>query len=131
MKADDKNKVYGSPAEALGHPAACIYVERAAVKITVSQASSLLSPTLNSKSVTFNGWQIINYEQKYYNNRQINQLEDGTVQMWGDWATDQTMAAAYANNKYRFVSNAKFDPQLPTGEGHTDAFRTYFATDIN
>jgi len=127
----DKTKVYGSPAEALGHPAACIYVERAAVKITVSKASSLSSPTLNSKAVTFDGWQIINYEQKYYNNRQINQVQGGTEQMWGDWTTDQTIAALYTNNQYRFVSNAKFDPQLPAGENHTTAFRTYFATDIN
>ena len=143
----DKNYVYGSPAEALAHPAACIYVERAAVKITVSVASGLSSPTIASGAVTFNGWQIINYEQKYYNNRQINQIQDGsayswydetesveadrTKTTWGGLSTDQTMPTGYTNNKYRFVSYAKFDPQLPTGEGHTEAFRTYFAKDIN
>jgi len=137
----DKSKVYGSPAEAMSHPAACIYVERAAVKITVSQASSLSSPSIASAPVTFNGWQIINYEGTYYNNRQINQIQDGSKYTWNDgtntydfWSrlfTDQTMPTGYDNNLYRFVSYAKFDPQLPTGEGHTTAYRTYFAKDVN
>ena len=137
----DKGKIYGSPTEALAHPAACIYVERAAVKVTVSVASGLSTPTLNSAAVTFNGWQIINYEETYYNNRQINQIQDGSAYSWNDgtntkttWGglfTDQTMPTGYTNNKYRFVSYAKFDPQLPTGEGHTEAYRTFFAKDIN
>lgn len=137
----DKGKIYGSPTEALAHPAACIYVERAAVKVTVSVASSLSTPTIASAAVTFNGWQIINYEQKYYNNRQINQIQDGslyvweeasnTYNTWGGLSTDQTMPTGYTNNKYRFVSYAKFDPQLPTSDGHTEAYRTFFAKDIN
>lgn len=137
----DKTKVYGSPAEAMSNPAACIYVERAAVKITVSQASSFTSPSIASADVTFNGWQIINYEGTYYNNRQINQIQDGskytwndgtnTLDFWGGLFTDQTMPTGYSNNLYRFVSYAKFDPQLPTGEGHTTAYRTYFAKDVN
>ena len=137
----DKGKIYGNPTQAMNNPAACIYVERAAVKVTVKLKSTFTSPTLNSAAVTFNGWQIINYEEKYYNNRQINQIQDGTMYSWNDgttdletWgglATDLAMPAGYGNNLYRFVSIAKFDPQLPSGDGHTTAFRTYFAKDIN
>ena len=134
----DKGKIYGSPTEALAHPAACIYVERAAVKVTVSVASGLSTPTIASGAVTFNGWQIINYEQEYYNTRQINQIQDGSAyswnngtSTWGGLFTDQTMPTGYTNNLYRFVSYKKFDPQLPTGEGHTVAYRTFFAKDLN
>jgi len=127
----DKGKIYGNPTQAMNNPAACIYVERAAVKVTVNLKSTFTSPTLNSGAVTFNGWQIINYEQKYYNNRQINLDKDDNEQIWGGWATDLSMPTGYGNNLYRFVSYAKFDPQLPTGDGHTTAFRTFFAKDIN
>ena len=136
-----KNKVYGSPAEAMKNPAACIYVERAAVKITVSKASSFTSPSIASADVTFNGWQIINYEGTYYNTRQINKVQDLSKYTWNDgtntndyWSglfTDQTMPAGYGNNLYRFVSYNKFDPQLPSTSGHTTAYRTYFATDVH
>ena len=117
-----KANIFGSAAEALQKPAACIYVERAAVKIEVADGRPAEGKKIGTLDVTINGWQIINYEEKYYNTRQIEAD-------WGAMTTDATVNPA--TNQYRFVSVAKFNPQLPTPDNHFAAYRTYFAKDMH
>ena len=131
----DKDCVFGSSTEALERPAACVYVERAAVKITVEGGSSL-NTKMDGLDLSVLGWQVINYEPEYFNTRQINSSDDGTTaENWGAYTSDFVTAGA---TKYRFVSVNAFAPTLPSGlkkaDGttayeHTVGFRTYFAYD--
>lgn len=117
----DKEKVFSSAAlaEKAGNQAACVYVERAAVKITVSEADGFLNNT-GLGDVTFGGWQIVNYPLTYYNTRHIDPT-------WGALFSDYTptLASPYL---YRFVSPTEFTPNVPST--HTGPFRTYFAKDL-
>ena len=129
----DKDCVFGSSTEALERPAACVYVERAAVKITV-EGGTALNSKMDGLDLSVLGWQVINYEPTYYNTRQIN--FDGTnPEDWGTYTSDFVSAGA---TKYRFVTVNAFVPTLPSGlkkaDGttayeHTVGFRTYFAYD--
>lgn len=122
----DNSKIYGSITEAEGNPAACVYVERAAVKITVEDARTSDGKTLNGLDVAIEGWQVINNEPKYYNTRHIN--NDGAkAEDWGPYYNDFFTGTT---NKYRFVSLYKFNPSLPAGATHTTGYRTYFAQDL-
>lgn len=132
----DKDKIFHTAEEAKEAPAACIYVERAAAKITVSSAAKFPALDGSTKDIEFVGWQIINYEPKFYNTRQIEAA-------WGELATDAATpdtdfplwSTVSAYNKYRFVSYAPFASHIPgyaAGYGeHTTGYRTYFAKDIN
>jgi hypothetical protein len=122
----DKTKIFSTAEAAKAQPAACIYVERAAVKITVSSKVEKTTLGDNEVAVTFGGWQIINYEPTYYNTRQVDPV-------WGDWASDALVAdfpLFKAANAYRFVSGTEFGPQIPGTGDHTTGFRTYFAKDV-
>ena len=133
----NKDCVFGSSTEALERPAACVYVERAAVKITV-EAGSGLNSKMGDLDLNVIGWQVINYEPRYFNTRQINSSDDGTTaEDWGTYTSDFVAAGA---TKYRFVTVNAFAPTLPAGlknaDGsaayeHTVGFRTYFAYDPN
>lgn len=128
----DKDKIFPTPEEAKESPAACIYVERAAVKVTVTSTTTTttLSGTTTPIAIDFQGWQIINYEPKFYNTRQVEPD-------WGDLASD-AKAADFATwipaNAYRFVSNTQFNSQIPGYAApygsHTLGYRTYFAKDL-
>ena len=117
----DKTKIFNSEALAqrAGNQAACVYVERAAVKVTLSKAADFSSAT-ELGTVNILGWQIINYEPTYYNTRKVEAS-------WGDLASDYTPALV-SPHLYRFVSSTAFAPQVPTA--HTGPFRTYFAKDV-
>ena len=118
----DKSKIYATEADARKNAAACVFVERAAVKITVSE--SVATQKVGDYPYEFDGWQIFNYAPTFYNTRHV----DAT---WGDYASqylDATASEYKAYYQYRFVSPTGFDPQLPTP--HTGPFRTYWATDL-
>lgn len=119
----DNTKIFGSKAQAQESPAGCVYIERAAVKITVEdgRADAGNATTINELDVTIVGWQVINYEPTYYNTRHIETV-------WGGFA-NEFVTPATATNKYRFVSLYKFEPTLPGTTGHTTGYRTYFAKD--
>ena len=122
----DNTKIFGSKAEAEEAPAACVYVERAAVKITVEDGRASEGKKIGDYDVTINGWKVINVEPTYYNTRHIN--NDGTDEEdWGPYKNDNN---AKANTLYRFVSLYQFLPTLPETTGHTEGFRTYFAKDV-
>ena len=121
----DKDCVFGSATEALESPAACVYVERAAVKITVEAGSSLATSKVEGLAVEVLGWQVINYEPTFYNTRQINW--DGTNdENWGTYFNEFNPTNS---TKYRFVSVNQFAPTKPADVTHTVGFRTYFAYD--
>ena len=131
----DKDKIFPTAEEAKEAPAACIYVERAAAKVTVTSTTTTttLSGTTTPIAIDFQGWQIINYEPKFYNTRQIESA-------WGKLASTATMPDPdfpywIAANKYRFVSGTAFDPHIPGYAGsyasHTTGYRTYFAKDLH
>ena len=117
----DKDKIFSSAAlaEKVGNQAACVYVERAAVKITVSKDDGFLNNT-GLGEVTFGGWQIVNYAPSYYNTRHIDPA-------WGALASDYTPALV-SPYLYRFVSPNEFTPNVPSA--HDGPFRTYFAKDL-
>lgn len=118
--ADDAIKV--TEAAAKDAPAGCVYVERAAAKVTVSDAiTSTKQITLGTGTLTYDidGWQIINTEPKFYNARQIEKTWDP---LFSQYWTGQ-------NTTYRFISKYSFAPTLGAGT-HTTGYRTYFAKDL-
>lgn len=123
----DKDCVFGSAEEAIEEPAACVYVERAAVKITVEAGDALASSTVQDLAVEVVGWQVINYEPTFFNTRQINSSDDGTTfENWGEYFNEFNTTST---TKYRFVTANQFKPTKPSGATHTTGFRTYFAYD--
>lgn len=122
----DKTKIFATRAAAVADPAACIYVERAAVKISVEAAAGAakVGTASDAPVITFNNWQIVNYPSTYYNTRKIQAA-------WGNLASD-ALAADFTlwkdANKFRFVSGTAFNPQVT--DAHTgQPYRTYFAED--
>jgi hypothetical protein len=118
--ADDAIKV--TEAAAKNAPAGCVYVERAAAKVTVNDAiTGTKQITLGTGTLTYviDGWQIINTEPKFYNARQIEQTWDPLFSQY--WQGK--------NTTYRFISKYSFAPTLGDGT-HTTGYRTYFAKDL-
>lgn len=122
----DKTAIKNTKAEAETAPAGCVFVERAAAKVTLDVTASATTIDMkdgSDNSLTIDpttiGWQIINTEAKFYNARQAN---------FSEWLPYINSGATNANSKYRFVSNNLFSPQIGTGD-HADGYRTYFAKD--
>lgn len=132
----DRTKVFATAAAAQDDPAGCIFIERAAAKITVEvdgTNAAKVGTGSGAPSITFNAWQIINYPSTFYNTRKVNSA-------WGDLVSYKTALSSgnsditatdfanwNANNQYRFVSKDAFAPFKPTS--HVGPFRTYFAED--
>lgn len=117
-----KDKIFSSAALAqkAGNQAACVYVERAAVKITVAEKEGGTTNHTGLGDFTINGWQIVNYNTKFFNTRHVEAS-------WGELASDASgLASPYL---YRFVSPTAFAPTVPSA--HTGPYRTYFAKDVN
>ncbi|MDO5447344.1 MAG: fimbria major subunit [Prevotellaceae bacterium] len=120
----DKSCIYKTKAEAeAATTSTCIYVERAAAKVDVTFTATKVEdyPTM---SATLLGWSLGNTNNStsgYYNVRQVETA-------WGAYAN---IVNSNPNTWYRFVSGTAFDPQQPTAYGHREAYRTYFAKDVN
>ncbi len=148
----DKSKIFATRAAAIADPAGCIYVERAAVKISVAVGSGAakVGDASDAPDITFNQWQIINFPNTYYNTRKVQAAwgaltsdypEVGQANLEAANAAallaDPTFVATEttftpstnwkAANRYRFVSGTAFGPQVPSA--HVGPFRTYFAED--
>lgn len=122
----DKNGIKSTKTEAENAPAGCVYVERAAAKVTLEVTASATEINMEdgishklALSTSDIAWQIINTEKNFYNGRQANESA---------WLPYINTEATNANSKYRFVSNDLFSPTVGTGI-HTAAYRTYFAKD--
>ena len=122
----DKSKVFATADAAKKDPAGCIFIERAAVKITIDVKAETVGTETGAPSISFENWQIINYPEKFYNTRKVDPA-------WGKLASDAAAAdftlwnSVITTNKYRFVSYKPFHPYKP--EPHDGPFRTYFAED--
>ena len=121
----DKDLIKSTQAEAEAAPAGCVYVERAAAKVTLEVTASATEIDMEdgsshklALSTSDIAWQIINTEKNFYNGRQANE---------STWLPYINTEATNPNSKYRFVSNDLFSPQF--GGSHKDAYRTYFAKD--
>lgn len=126
VKLDNK-KIFGSINEAENNPAACVYVERAAVKITVEDNRTTDGKKIGGLDVVIEGWQVINNEPTYYNTRHINDDGQGNVENWGSYFNADWTGK---NTTYRFVTLLPFAPTKPGTSNHTTGYRTYFAKDV-
>lgn len=129
----DATAVYDTKAKAEAATAdvACIYVERAAVKVDVTFNSTVDDPTTDATGVyaTLTGWALGNVNNGgtsgsgYYNTRQFDNSWLGL--------TNKVSGAAVSTTAYRFVCANQLTPTLPGTTGHKTGYRTYFGYDVN
>ena len=120
----DKEAVYDTKAAAQeGTAVACIYVERAAVKVEVENKVEKIELDAATKlDFTFNGWALgnVNYGGDagtgYYNTRQVDPE-------WNTYNNEQTTPTYL---RWRMIGRTVF-----FDEDHTTAYRTYFGRDVN
>ena len=121
----DPNKIFATQAAAEANPAGDVYMERAAVKVTVKTASLSGTITTPGESVTYNHasikWALSNVNTVYYNTRQMNSSWLG-YNAQGISSEPNIEGIPNAATKYRFVSGSPI---------HTGVFRTYWGTDVN
>ena len=122
----DKALIKNTKEEAESAPAGCVYVERAAAKVTLEVTATATKIDMKDAgdhklalSTSDIKWQIINVEDNFYNGRQANVAA---------WLPYNNPNATNANSQYRFVSNDLFSPTIGSGT-HTAGYRTYFAQD--
>lgn len=127
----DPAKIYNSESQAEANPAGEIFVERAAVKVTVKKGSSMTGTLTSAPTVAYNAntitWELLNENQKYYNARQMKAawlplaaIADGSAKAEGSSTIYNTA------NLYRFASAAP----IHTIAG-TKIVRTYWGEDVN
>lgn len=126
---DVTDKIYATESEATSHPAANIYVERLAAKVTLGNATGTSTNTVSVGSggaaktfaYSLEGWRLANVNTSSYLTRQY----DNTWNGYKSDATDFTTASHvdYDNNSYRFAGISA----IATGEG----YRTYWGKDAN
>lgn len=110
-------------ANATGAASACIYVERAAVKVEVKLATSVKDPITGSAlAPTAFSWGLGNTNTTYFNTRQVKSE-------WLPYFNTQ-MSTQDLNMKWRFVGNTAF---FDASKGHKPeaAYRTYWGEDVN
>lgn len=125
---DVTNKIYKTESEATSHPAANIYVERLAAKVTLGKATgtstnkvSVGSGTAKTFAYSLEGWRLANVNTSSYLTRQY----DNTWNGYKSDATDFPTASHvdYDNNSFRFAGIN----EIATGMG----YRTYWGKDAN
>lgn len=123
---DVTDKIYATESEATTHPAANIYVERLAAKVTLGNATGTSTNTVSVGSgaaktfaYSLEGWRLANVNTSSYLTRQY----DNTWNGYKSDATDFTTASHvdYDNNSYRFAGISA----IATGNG----YRTYWGKD--
>lgn len=116
----DKNAIYTTKAAAeAGSTVACIYVERAAVKVEVQNNVNTVQLESGNLTFTFGNWALGNVNSSatgYYNTRQFDT----------EWLPYINNQCATNSLKYRMVGMTNF-----FSSGHTTAYRTYFGRDVN
>lgn len=125
---DVTDKIYATESEASSHPAADIYVERLAAKVTLNKATgtstntvSVGSGTAKKFSYSLEGWRLANVNTSSYLTRQYENAWNG----YKSGPTDFTTASHvdYDNNSFRFAGIN----EIATGKG----YRTYWGKDAN
>lgn len=125
---DVTDKIYKTESEATSYPAANIYVERLAAKVTLGKATGTSKNTVSVGSgaaktfaYSLEGWRLANVNTSSY----LTRLYDNTWNSYKSDATDFTTASHvdYDNNSYRFAGISA----IATGKG----YRTYWGKDAN
>lgn len=126
---DVTDKIYATESEATSHPAADIYVERLAAKVTLKQGTATTST--NTVSVgggvakpfaySLESWRLANVNTSSYLSRQYDNTWNGYKSEATDFTT--TSHTYYDNNAYRFAGIKA----IATGMG----YRTYWGKDAN
>lgn len=121
----DPTKIYATQAAAEANPAGDVYMERAAVKVTVKTTSLSGTITTPGESVTYVPasikWALSNVNTKYYNTRQMEGTWLG-YNAQGDGSNKNIEGTPTAASLYRFVSGSPI---------HDGVFRTYWGKDVN
>ena len=121
----DPNKIYPTQAAAEANPAGDVYMERAAVKVTVTTTSLSGTITTPGESVTYNDasikWALSNVNTQYYNTRQMKESWLG-YHAQGDGSNANIEGTPTAASLYRFVSGSAI---------HDGIYRTYWGEDVN
>lgn len=125
---DVTDKIYATESEATSHPAANIYVERLAAKVTLGNATGTsknkVSVGSGSTAKTFayslEGWRLANVNTSSYLTRQYDNTWNGYKSDATDFTT--TSHVDYDNNSYRFAGIS------PIATGN---YRTYWGKDAN
>lgn len=126
----DPESIKDNLAAAKSNPAGCVYVERAAAKVTltdgISAANKKITKDGTNYTISLDGWQVINTEPSFYNVRKVDAA-------WNDYASAYHVSGTpnfNANKHYRFITKDAFAPTLPSATPHNEAaYRTYFAQD--
>lgn len=126
---DVTDKIYATESEATSHPAADIYVERLAAKVTLANATGTSTNTVSVGSgtaaktfaYTLEGWRLANVNTSSYLTRQYDNAWNGYKSDLADFTTASHVD--YDNNSYRFAGISA----IATGKG----YRTYWGKDAN
>lgn len=124
---DVTDKIYATESEATSHPAANIYVERLAAKVTLGNATGTSTNTVSVGSgaaktfaYSLEGWRLANVNTSSYLTRQYDNTWNGYKSDATDFTT--TSHVDYDNNSYRFAGIS------PIATGN---YRTYWGKDAN
>lgn len=126
---DVTDKIYATESEATSHPAADIYVERLAAKVTLANATGTSTNTVSVGSgtaaktfdYTLEGWRLANVNTSSYLTRQYDNAWNGYTSDPTDFTTASHVD--YDNNSFRFAGIK----EIATGKG----YRTYWGKDAN
>ena len=125
---DVTDKIYKTESEATSHPAANIYVERLAAKVTLGNATGTSTNTVSVGSgaaktfaYSLEGWRLANVNTSSYLTRQYDNTWNGYKSDASEFTTASHVD--YDNNSYRFAGISA----IATGKG----YRTYWGKDAN
>lgn len=111
-------------AAAAGTGAASVYVERAVAKVTLTTEATITTSTPDFTNAVVTGWTLDNTNKHSYLVRQ-----EADFNSWLGYNAPGTVS----NNKYRMVGTTTVGHDAPVTEGTAgaDAYRTYWAKDVN
>lgn len=137
--ADVTKSIYKTKAEAENNPAADIFVERVASKVTLGQTGSGTSAadaTLSidgAKAAQFKydleGWNLANVNKKSYLVRQYNNEWNSLASDGNDFVTGADQSA-WTANKYRFAGINLIKTTV-SSDPASNKYRTYWGEDVN
>ncbi len=120
--------IASSESEATTKPAANIYVERLAAKVTLAKATgtstntvSVGTATAKTFSYSLEGWRLANVNTSSYLTRQYDNAWNSYLSNGADFGG--SVSSEYTANKYRFAGIN----EIATGKG----YRTYWGKDAN
>lgn len=135
--ADVTTSIFKTEAEAKANPAADIFVERVASKVTLGQSGSgtsietLSTDGAEAKSFTYSleGWNLANVNKSSYLVRQYDNAWNNLTSNGADFLSGADKAA-WTANQYRFAGINLIKTTV-TSDPAANKYRTYWGKDIN